>query len=551
MDKVLKVVINNEKNVKVDYKSKVIDILHSNNEDLKDVLAVRVNNEVRSLNTVLYRNSSIEYIYFDNEDGYRIYSRTLKFILYMALTKLYKEAEVDFISTINKDQFFIIRNFDLTQEKIDIIKDKMLEIISKNMPIEKKVVPIEEARILYTDSNDISKLHNLDNKIRSYASMYFCDGLYNYLYGMIAPSTGKIKSFDLVKYKDGAMLVIPDTLDEGMNFKKDIRETRLYDTFIKYNELNKILEVENVGNLNTATLDGRINKIMQSSEAIHQRNIVEIVQKIEKKQTVKMVLIAGPSSSGKTTFAQKLGVDLTLIGLNPVTISMDNYFVERSQTPLGEDGKYDFERVDALDIELFNLQMNALINGEEIEIPEFNFFEGKKEYKGNFLKLKSNDVLIIEGIHALNPILTKFADDDKKFRIYIAPIATLNIDNYTKVSSTDIRLLRRMVRDNVTRGHNPEKTFELWKNVKKGEEKNIFPYMENVDEVFNSSLVYEAGILKTFAQPLLLQVDTSSVYYSEARRLYEFLNNFLPIETTSVPMDSIIREFIGNGCFYR
>ena len=551
MDKKIKVVINNAKNVKVDYKSRVIDILNSNNEDLSSVLAVKVNNEVRGLNTLLYQNSTIGYVYFDNEDGYRIYSRTLKFILYMALTKLYKEAEIEFISTINKDQFFIAKSFKLTEEKIEEIKNKMLEIINKDLAIEKRVVPLEEAKILYEESNDISKLQNLSNKIRSYTSMYFCDGLYNYLYGMLAPSTGKITSFDLIRYKDGAMLVIPDNLDEGMNFKKEIRETRLYDTFIKYNKLNQILEVENVGNLNTATLEGKINKLIQSSEAVHQRNIVEIVQKIEKKKTVKMILIAGPSSSGKTTFAQKLGVDLTLIGLNPVTISMDNYFVERKDTPIGDDGKYDFERVDALDIELFNLHMNSLINGEEVEMPEFNFFEGKKEYKGNILRLKDNDILIIEGIHALNPVLTKFADDDKKFRIYIAPIATLNIDNYTKVSSTDIRLLRRMVRDNVTRGHNPEKTFELWKNVKKGEEKYIFPYMENVDEIFNSSLVYEAGILKTFAQSLLLQVETSSIYYSEARRLYEFLNNFLPIETTSVPMDSIIREFIGNGCFYR
>ena len=361
MDKVLKVVINNSKNVKVDYKTKIIDVLNSNNEDLSNVLAVRVNNEVKSLNSLLYKNSNIKYVYFDNEDGYRIYSRTLKFILYMALTKLHKEVEVEFISTINKDQFFIIKNFDLTQEKVEKIKLKMLEIIDKDIQIERKVVPLEEAEILYRDTNDISKLQNLCNKIKSYSTMYFCDGMYNYFYGMLAPSTGKIKSFDLIKYKDGALLVIPDSLDEGMNFKKQIKETRLYDTFIKYNKLNQILDVQNVGNLNSATLDGRINKLMQSSEAIHQRNIVEIVQKIEKKKTVKMILIAGPSSSGKTTFAQKLGVDLTLIGFNPVTISMDNYFVEREQTPIGEDGKYDFERVESLDVELFNAHMNSLI----------------------------------------------------------------------------------------------------------------------------------------------------------------------------------------------
>lgn len=551
MDKKIKVVINKEKNVKVDYKSKVIDVLNANNEDLTDVLAVRVNNEVKFLDAVLYKNSTIEYVYFDTSDGYRIYSRTLKFILYMALTSLYKEAYVEFVSTINRDQFFKIKNIELDDEKIENIKMKMLEIINADMKIEKKSVDIEEAEVLYSESNDKVKLENIGNKIRSYVTMYFCNGKYNYFYGLLAPSTGSIKSFDLEKYRDGALLIIPNSLEDGMNFKKLPKETRLYDTFIEYNKFNEILNVENVGNLNNMILDGKINKTIQSSEAIHQRRIVEIVQKIESKKSIKMILIAGPSSSGKTTFAQKLGVDLTLIGLNPVTISMDNYFVERANTPLGPDGKYDFERVESLDIELFNNQMKSLLNGEKVELPEFDFMEGKKNYNGHFLKLRDNDVLIIEGIHALNPILTKFTDDDKKFKIYIAPIATLNIDGYTKISSTDIRLLRRMVRDYVTRGHSVEKTFELWKNVKIGEEKYIFPYMESVDEIFNSSLVYEAGILKTFAQPLLLQLNSDSIYYSEARRLYEFLNNFLPIETTDVPMDSIIREFIGNGCFYR
>ncbi len=551
IDRKLKIVINNHKNVKVDYNSKLIDILNSNDEDLSDVLAVRINNEVKSLNTQLFKNSSVEYIHFDDEDGYRIYSRTLKFILYMALTKLYGKLDVNFISTINKDQFFVINDLELTEEIIDKIKSKMVEIVNQNLEIVKRNVSTEEAEVLYTESKDEAKLDNLNNKIKSYMTMYFCDGLYNYLYGMLAPSTGLIKSFDLIRYKDGALLVIPDSIEEGMNFKKQIKDTRLYNTFIDFNEFNKIFGVENVGNLNNAVLTGKINGIIQSSESIHQRRIVEIVQDIEKRGTTKMILIAGPSSSGKTTFAQKLGVGLTLIGYNPITISMDNYFKERKDTPLGEDGKYDFERVDAIDIDLFNKHMNALINGEEVELPEFDFIEGKKEYKGNYLKLKENDILVLEGIHALNPILTQFTTDDTKYKIYIAPIATLNIDDYTKVSSTDIRMLRRMVRDFVTRGHSVEKTFELWGNVKKGESKYIFPYVDTVDTIFNSSLVYEAGIIKTFAQPLLLQVDTTSKYYSEARRLYEFLNNFLPIETSAVPIDSIVREFIGNGCFYR
>ena len=254
---------------------------------------------------------------------------------------------------------------------------------------------------------------------------------------------------------------------------------------------------------------------------------------------------------GKTTFAQKLGIQLKLTGYNPITISMDNYFVERKDTPLGEDGKYNFECVEALDINLFNTQMKDLIDGKTVKLPEFDFMTGTKKYNGKMLKLNERDVLIIEGIHALNPILTKFTPDENKYKIYIAPIATLNIDGYTKVSSSDTRLLRRMVRDYNTRGHSVEKTFELWHNVKKGEEQYIFPFVDTVDYVYNSSLIYEPSVMKIFAQPLLLQLDSSSPYYSESRRLYEYLNNFLPMETSNIPINSIIREFIGNGCFYR
>jgi len=469
----------------------------------------------------------------------------------MALTKLYAHADVQFISTINKDQYFIIKNIDLTTEKVEKVKAKMIEIIKKDYPIIKKVVPLEEAEVLYTASGDDSKLDNIDNRIKSYSTMYFCDGLYNYFYGMLAPSTGYIKSFDLIEYKEGAMLVIPNDLSKGYEFKKEIKDIRLYDTFIAFNKLNDILGISNIGNLNTTVLNGKIQSIIQSSEAIHLRKIVEIVMDIEKRKETKMILIAGPSSSGKTTFAQKLGVQLTLTGFNPITISMDNYFKERSDTPLGSDGKYNFECVEALDVVLFNKHMNELIMGNEVELPEFDFIEGKKEYKGKMLKLKDNDLLVIEGIHALNPILTQFTDNNHKFKIYIAPIATLNIDDYTKVSSTDTRLLRRMVRDYVTRGHSVEKTFELWENVVKGEKQYIFPFVDEADCIFNSSLIYEPGVIRTFAQPLLLQLHKTSKYYSETRRLYEYLNNFLPIETSSIPVDSIVREFIGNGCFYR
>ena len=424
----------------------------------------------------------------------------------------------------------------------------MLEIVNNDYPIIKKSVSIEEATILYTASNDADKLEHIDNRLRSNLTMYFCEGLYNYFYGILAPSTGYVKNFDIIPYRDGALLVIPD---EDMKLKKKVKDNRLYDTFIEFNKLNKVIGIENVGNLNEKILNNKINTVIQVAEAIHQREMVEMVLDIEKRKNIKMILIAGPSSSGKTTFAQKLGVQLKLTGYNPITISMDNYFVERKDTPLGEDGKYNFECVEALDIELFNSQMRDLIAGKTVELPEFDFVVGTKKYKGNYLTLKEKDILIVEGIHALNPILTEFTPKENKYHIYIAPIATLNLDGYTKVSSSDTRLLRRMVRDYNTRGHSVERTFELWTNVKKGEEKYIFPFVNSVDRIYNSSLIYEPSVMKTFAQPLLLQVERSSPYYGEARRLYEFLNNFLPMETTNIPVDSIIREFIGNGCFFR
>lgn len=549
MNKKIKVNFEDGRQISVDYKTKAIDAVKLVENDISDILALNINNEVKNYSYELVSNENIiKFIKLNSQDGYRIYTRTLKMVLYMALTTLYSGADVEFITTIDKDQYFTVNNIDLNEEKISAIKEKMLEIVNNDYPIIKKSVSIEEATILYTASNDADKLEHIDNRLRSNLTMYFCEGLYNYFYGILAPSTGYVKNFDIIPYRDGALLVIPD---EDMKLKKKVKDNRLYDTFIEFNKLNKVIGIENVGNLNEKILNNKINTVIQVAEAIHQREMVEMVLDIEKRKNIKMILIAGPSSSGKTTFAQKLGVQLKLTGYNPITISMDNYFVERKDTPLGEDGKYNFECVEALDIELFNSQMRDLIAGKTVELPEFDFVVGTKKYKGNYLTLKEKDILIVEGIHALNPILTEFTPKENKYHIYIAPIATLNLDGYTKVSSSDTRLLRRMVRDYNTRGHSVERTFELWTNVKKGEEKYIFPFVNSVDRIYNSSLIYEPSVMKTFAQPLLLQVERSSPYYGEARRLYEFLNNFLPMETTNIPVDSIIREFIGNGCFFR
>lgn len=548
MNNKITITFEDSRKLEVDYKTKSIDVVNMVESDISDILALNINNELRSFNYELVKDSNIKYIKYNSSDGYRVYSGTLKMVLYMALTSIFSEADVEFIATIKKDQYFLLNNVKITDEKIKKIKEKMQEIIDKDLPITKKVVPIEEATVLYTAANNSDKLKNIDNKLKSYVTMYFCDGVYNNFSTALAPSTGYVKEFDLRRYKDGLVLMFPD---ENGKVKEKIKYVSLYDAYIEFNKLNETFGMSTIGDLNKNILQGKTNDIVQVAEAIHDRKLVELVQDIEKRQNVKMILIAGPSSSGKTTFAQKLGVQLKLTGYNPITISMDNYFKERKDTPLGEDGKYNFETVDALDIDLFNTQMKELIDGKTVELPEFDFLVGEKKYKGNYLKLEKNDVMIIEGIHALNPILTKFTPNENKYKVYIAPITTLNIDGYTKISSSDTRLLRRMVRDYTTRGHSVERTFELWANVKKGEEEYIFPFVDDADFIYNSSLNYEPSVMKTFAQPLLLQVDNSSEYYSEARRLYSYLNNFIPLETGNIPINSIIREFIGSGCFNR
>ena len=547
MKEKIKLTFEDGREIIVPYKTTAIDAVKMIEDNVEDILAITVNNEVKFQKYELVRDSEIRFVKIDSDDGYRVYSKSLKLVLYMAITELFGYQDVDFQSTINRNQYFIMPEFNLTDEKIEMIKNKMAEIIDADYEIEKRMLSVDEATEYYEKSGDLDKIQNMSTRIKSYTNVYFCNGYYNNFYGVLVPNTGYLDVFDLKPFRNGALLV---TKDKNGN-KPEVRDSRLIDAIEEFYKFKKIFDIDNIGELNDNIIKNEMLDIIQVSEAIHQRKIVEIVQDIEKKKDIKLILIAGPSSSGKTTFAQQLGVQLRLTGYNPITISMDNYFKERVDTPLGPDGKYDFERVDALDIELFNEHMEKLIKGEVVELPEFDFINGTKNYNGRYLSLNPMDVLIVEGIHALNPILTEFTPAKNKYKIYIAPITTLNLDGYSKVSSSDTRFLRRLVRDFATRGHSVDRTFELWGNVKKGEEKYIYPYIEDVDTIFNSSIIYEPAVMKTFAQPLLLQLDKSSKYYAEARRLYEYLNNFLPMETSNIPIDSLIREFIGNGCFNR
>ena len=536
----LVVTFDDGREIVVPYGTKAIDAIKMVEDDTDDILAVVVNNEVKFQEFELKRDSQIGFVKIDSDDGYRVYSKSLKFVLYMALTELYGNKKVDFLSTINRNQYFIVNDLEFTEDVIARLKDKMTEIINADYPITKEAMSVDEAIEYYKLSNDTDKINNMANRLKSYTNMYFCNGYYNNFYGVLVPHTGLLDVFDLISFRNGAMLVMKDK-DGNLS---EVKDSNLIDIVELFGGLKNIVNISNIGDLNEKILNNDILDTIQMTEAIHQATIMEIVKKMREKESLKLILIAGPSSSGKTTFAQKLGTYLKIGGYNPITISMDNYFKEREDTPRGKDGKYNFEVIDALDINLFNDQMNALIKGETVEIPEFDFIEGHKHYNGKFLTLKGNDILVVEGIHALNPILTEFIAKENKYKIYIAPITTLNIDGYTKVSSSDTRFMSRMVRDYATRGHSVERTFELWQNVRAGEEEFIYPYLEEADAIVNSGLIYEPAVMKTFAQPLLLQIEKSSKYYAEARRLYEYLNNFLPMETSNIPIDSLIREFI-------
>lgn len=540
------------KDIIVGYKSRVYDILNlvEDEDNISSILGVRINNEIKSYDYEICRDSDLDYVKYDSIDGYRIYTRTVKFILYMAITKLYPKLKVEFCNIIGTNHYFLCKEEVITSEMIDKILNEMKSIISRGSKFERKTVSSEEAEVLYEISNNKNKLLNIEHNLKGSTTMYFCEGVYNYMNGVLAPNVSYIKRFDIKKYREGFVILFPNR-DNINEITKEIEDNKLYKVFEKYDKYNDINGTQMVYDINSQIIDGTIGDTIRVAEAIHEKQIWELMVKIEEKDNIKMILIAGPSSSGKTTFAQKLGVNLRIIGYNPVTVSMDNYFKERVDTPKLETGEYDFESLNSLDLGLFNNQMKELVDGKEVILPTFDFIKGTKSFTGKAFKLKEKDVLIIEGIHALNTKMGDIVNDKFKFKIYIAPITTLNIDEYTKVSSTDTRLIRRIIRDYATRGHSAEKTLQMWDLVKAGEEKNIYPFLESSDYIFNTSLVYEIGAMKPFVEPLLLSVNRSSKYFSEVRRLYEFLTNFLPVETKDIPVTSILREFIGSGSFNR
>ena len=540
----------NGKVYKVKNKTKVIDFIKENKIKSKNVIACKAFNEVKSLDYYMDRDCTIELLDTTTVDGSRIYVRGLTFILVKAFEELYPDKKFFVNYSIGHSLFCEALDMKFTNKDIEKLKSRMQEIIKENLPFEKKVLTLDEAMNLYKDAGREDKRGLLETRMKTHVSMYYCGGTFNYFYGVMPISTGYCKVFDLAKFENGILLYYPRRFSPNEIIKAK-GSKKLYATFDEYDKIHRVLGIETIAGLNKYVKEGKEGDVIRVCEALHEKKIAQIADQIASDRKRRIILIAGPSSSGKTTFAQRLGVQLKVNGIRAVTLSIDNYFVNRVNTPKDENGEYDFECLEAVDIELFNKQLTRLLAGEEVELPTYDFSVGERKYLGNKEKLDEDEVIVIEGIHGLNEKLTKSIPRENKFKIYISALTTLNIDDYNRVTTTDTRLLRRMVRDFQFRGHYPQATFKMWESVRRGEEKYIFPYQEDADVMFNSSMVYEISVLKLYAEPLLASIDYNSPEFAEAKRLYEFLSYFMPIDPHEIPNTSILREFLGGGVFYR
>lgn len=524
------------------------------NELLKDDInekhiACIVNNQVHALDYEIREDSKIELLDTGTKEGRSVYIRGIMFIMGKAFADCYPNALLSVNYQLHNSMFCQIDNMKVTNEMISKVRERMKQIIKLDLPITKTVMSVEEAKAFYAHSKNANGRFQINNHAKE-ISLYFCGDYYNYLYGPMPLSTGIMKYFEIEKYKDGYLVRYPDkTKPYEMGEYKETK--KLLATFDEYDDIYKLLNVNTVHKLNKKVENGEINDFILLSEALHEKKISILADKIAKRPNVKMVLIAGPSSSGKTTFARKLSLGLRLKGIKPVTISVDNYFVERKDTPRDEFGNYDFECIEAIDLKLFNDHLVKLLNGETIEVPKFDFKVGTKRYDGTTMSLAKDEILVIEGIHCLNDRLTQAISKDEKVKIYISDLTVLNIDYFNRISTTDTRLIRRIVRDYKYRGYDALSTLQSWYSVTRGEEKYIYPYQEEADYMFNSSLIYELAAEKKYAVPLLKEIDNTHKEYGEAQRLIKFLEYFDDIPDDDIPNTSLLREFIGDSIYHK
>lgn len=513
-----------------------------------EVIGAKFNNEYKRLDYVITEDGIVSLVDVSSKGGMRIYRRTLIYIMAKAFEELYKDVKIRVNYQLSNAMFCTVENMEITDGMLKNVENKMKEIVSKNLPIQKKVFSRQEAEELYKKEDSSKGRLQLDLETNKTIDMYYCEDYYNYMYGDIAINTGIIKVFGLIKYEHGFLLRYPSAKNPFV--LPEYKETKkLLWAFNEYSDIHKILDVSTVYKLNRIIENGQIKKLIMLEEALHEKKIAQIADKIAANKSIKMVLIAGPSSSGKTTFAQRLGLQLRINGLKPVTISVDNYFVERPNTPKDENGEYDFENIEAVDLELFNRDLTDLLNGKTINCPEFDFKVGTKRYNGKTMHLAEDEILVIEGIHCLNDKLTSQISKNQKYKIYISALTVLSMDRLNRISTTDTRLVRRIVRDYKFRNYSAEHTLQTWAKVNRGEEKNIFPYQEEADSIFNTSLIYELAALKDIAMPLLEKISKDKKEHAEVVRLIDMLKYFEPIPSEYIPANSLLKEFLGGGYF--
>ena len=541
---------NNKKSLKVPMGSTLSDVFKEINLQMPyGPVSAKVNNKVEGLHYRLYHNKDVEYLDLHTQSGIRTYTRSLFLVLCKAVHDLYSRSEVIIDIPVSNGYYCNLKlGHAITAEDVNRIRTRMQEIVNAHLPIQRFETTTEEAIDMFSKLGDEQKAKLLKSSGTLYTVYYVLDDYKDYYYGSMLTNTSQLYLFGLEPYFDGVLLRIPSVQDPSQ-LGALIRQDKMFEVFKEHHRWQSLLGIKTVGDFNEAVGNGEATNLINVSEALQEKKISQIADKIAAKKDIKVVLIAGPSSSGKTTFCKRLSVQLLASGVKPVQISLDDYFVNREETPKDEQGEYDYESIYALNIPLINEQFNALFNGQEVELPKYNFQTGSSEKSGNKLHLEENNVLVVEGIHALNPTLTAQIPDDKKFKIYASALTTILLDNHNYIPTTDNRLLRRIVRDYKYRGCSAQETIRRWPSVRSGENKWIFPYQENADVMFNTAMLYEVAVLKAQAEAVLEQVPENCDEYAEAYRLRKFLSYFASLPFRSLPPTSLLREFLGGSSF--
>ena len=541
---------NNKKSLKVPMGSTLSDVFKEINLQMPyGPVSAKVNNKVEGLHYRVYHNKDVEFLDLHTQSGIRTYTRSLFLVLCKAVHDLYSRSEVIIDIPVSNGYYCNLKlGHAITAEDVNRIRTRMLEIVNAHLPIQRFETTTEEAIDMFSKLGDEQKAKLLKSSGTLYTVYYVLDDYKDYYYGSMLTNTSQLYLFGLEPYFDGVLLRIPSVQDPSQ-LGALIRQDKMFEVFKEHHRWQSLLGIKTVGDFNEAVGNGEATNLINVSEALQEKKISQIADKIAAKKDIKVVLIAGPSSSGKTTFCKRLSVQLLASGVKPVQISLDDYFVNREETPKDEQGEYDYESIYALNIPLINEQFNALFNGLEVELPKYNFQTGSSEKSGNKLHLEENNVLVVEGIHALNPTLTAQIPDDKKFKIYASALTTILLDNHNYIPTTDNRLLRRIVRDYKYRGCSAQETIRRWPSVRAGENKWIFPYQEQADVMFNTAMLFELAVIKPQAEEVLEQVPENCEEYAEAYRLRKFLKYFSPLPFRDLPPTSLLREFLGGSSF--